>query len=70
MKDHSVMLCMEVSPGATDLLTSLRDHLLLIEEFTSPLLVPPLLEKLAEGLDSIILNEVSVCLQHMKCSVF
>ncbi len=58
MKDHSDQLCMQVSPGATDLLTSLGEHLLILEEFVSGLLLSPLMEKIIEGLDQLILTEV------------
>ena len=58
MKDHSDELCMHVSPGSADLLTLLSEHLLILEEFLSSLLFPPLMEKIAEGLDQLILNEV------------
>ena len=59
MKDHSDQLCMHVSPGAADLLTSLSEHLHILEEFISILLFGPLMEKITQGLDQLILTEVS-----------
>ena len=51
---------MHVSPGAADLLTSLRENLLFMMEYISPLISPSILERLIPGLDELILSEVSI----------
>ena len=60
IKDHTLQLVMHVSPGAADLLTSLREHLSFVSENVSVLLSPALLEQLAQGMDSLLLNNVSM----------
>ena len=60
MKDCSDQLCMQASPGSADLLTSLSEQLLILEEFVSSSLFVELMEKITEGLDHVILTEVSM----------
>ena len=59
MKDHRDQLCMVVSAGASDLLTNLGQQLLITEQLVSDVLFSSLLEKLSQGLDQLILTEVS-----------
>lgn len=59
MKDCSELLCMAVSAGAADLITSLQRSLATLVEYVSSLLLPSLLEQIAEGLDQAIFSDVS-----------
>ena len=61
MRVGSDQLCMQASPGSADLLTSLSEQLLILEEFISNILFVQLMEKITEGLDQVILTEVSAC---------
>ena len=64
MKDNSEeFYVMQVSPGAADLLTSLGENLLILEELVSVLLFPIILEKLSVDLDHLILTDVSLMLE-------
>lgn len=56
------ILSMELSYEAAGLLTSLRDHFLLLENSISSILFPIVMEKISEGLDDVILNEVIIIL--------
>lgn len=62
MKDHSDQICMQVSPGAADLLTTLGEHLIIMEDWISSPLFLTVLEKVIECLDQLILTEVSTCI--------
>lgn len=59
MKDHRDQLCMQVSPGASDLLTFLGEQLLVLEEVICSELFSAVMEKLGVGLDQLILTAVS-----------
>ena len=69
MRDHKNQLCMEVSAGAADLLTYLRDNLLLMEDYVSPLLLPGLMEKFSEDFDLVILTEVRIYMHMYESSM-
>ena len=60
MKDHNLQLMLQVSPGAADLLTSLREHLAFVTDHVSPLISPSLLDQVAMGVDSLLLSNVSM----------
>lgn len=59
MKDNSQQLVVQVSPGAADLLTSLRVSLSFISDNVSPLISPSIVEQLAVQMDTLLLNNVS-----------
>ena len=59
MVDHRNQICMQVSPGAADLLTFLGEQLLILERLVSTLLFPAFMEKLGQRLDELILTDVS-----------
>lgn len=61
MADHREQVCMQVSAGAADLLTFLGEQLLILEQLVSTLLFPALVERVGQGLDQLILTDVSVC---------
>lgn len=58
MKSSSDQLCMHVSPGAADLLTTLSQDLAIMEESIASSLFSALLEKIIHRLDQLILTEV------------
>lgn len=57
--DQCYNIIMQVSPGASDLLTYLGEQLLILEDQLSGHLFSNLMEKVSRGLDNLILTEVS-----------